>query len=168
MKTSSAKTRKWLSGLMALFLCGCAGSNVKDAPPATDLLIFKAGVLALTQKREVAGDYRRLEDVPTTGESYQYAGNLEDLAFLDCTDKSLVREFVSTGLAAIESGRQVRCSWWNFACRSRQRNTPLQQGQKNVEDVRLDCRAPSMIVQPPADRAILARDRSVNPSTTRP
>lgn len=108
-------TRLWLICALALSLTACATSPVHDARPATDLQVLRLGVQALTEPRAPAGSVQRLEDAATVGETWDYAGDLEDALWLSNRDKLNLRQFVNKATAAIEASRLPECRWFQPA-----------------------------------------------------
>lgn len=108
-------TRLWLICALVLLTSACATSPVHDARPATDLQVLRLGVQALTEPRSPAGSIQRLEDAATVGETWDYAGDLEDALWLSNRDKANLRGFVDKATAAIETSRLPECRWWQRA-----------------------------------------------------
>lgn len=104
--------RLWLTFALLASLTACATSPVHDARPATDLQVLRLGVQALTEPRSPAGSIQRLEDAATVGETWDYAGDLEDALWLSNRDKANLRTFVEKATAAIETSRLPECRWW--------------------------------------------------------
>lgn len=113
--------RLLLLGIISLSLSACVTQPVRVASPTTDLQILQLGVHTLTEPREVAGDIKHPDEAETNHQLMAVATDLDDVAWLSNQDKVRLRSFVDSALVIIAQSQQVACSWWNIACRHRQK-----------------------------------------------
>ena len=112
--------RLLMIGLISLFLIACASST---AVRSTDLKIIRLGVESLTKKTEVQGAIKQRSDAVTNGDLWLYSGRQEDALEVANSDKEQVRIFVIKSLEAMAEERAKKCSFWQFDCKRKARDT---------------------------------------------
>lgn len=110
-------TKLLLTGLMLLFLNGCATSQGNAESTGSDLEILVMAVEAMLPERSPAGDVKHAEDATTTGTAWNLLLDLEEVDFLHEQDKIQTKDFVRKAAARIAESRRVCNKWdrlWNL------------------------------------------------------